>query len=301
MFDYAIDILVEETLREHEEGKNEVKNSLKIVRESLERDNKIIPGVLEFFVDLLAGLIGGPAYFKSFGLVYYQSTPGYSNTDNDKDHSKRVYRDIPSHYPRFDWVRYILGILLWKENDELKQNRDGWLEEYWALPSYFEDALASVDASLEEDTPYNLADFFFENKGPKADDELDDFYTDYVVYLIKALFTGEDFCLLKRFIDFFSDIFGDEFFFFGKKGGVFDVAKTELQEIEKDCRNVSERCKKYSEQLLLEHRIILDGRLKDISAASIMHPIKRPVVPSGPILHSLYYGTSKAPKGDNNE
>ena len=94
---------------------------------------------------------------------------------------------------------------------------------------------------------------------------------------------GELMGLLDIFIDVFQSLFGNDFFFFGADAGLYNR--------EGNNGIVSAQCLNYAKRMVFHHEIILDGRLKDISAASIMLPIQRPVVPTGQIIHSMYYGT----------
>jgi hypothetical protein len=279
---------------EYEKGKKVEIKRVDMVLGSLNIVRDKEPDALEFLVDVLAGLIAGPAYFKSFGLLYYQSR---------ESTIQRPRTIVPTYYPKSDWIRVYLGILLWQRISRKEKNGMDWLDDYWELPSYFSEVLATVDTELvEEDNDNKYRDYLSEKIAPESIKVRKlDFYMDYNTYLIRAFFARKRGpCLLDRFVRFFEDIFDKNLFFFGGHGGVRFKSNT-AKDVQKDCIEVSERCCQYASQLVFESRIILEGRLKDISASSIMSPIQRPVVPSGRILHSLYYGTGRAPQGGKHE
>ena len=284
----------ERVLKYDEDSKMLVIKNIEKVKRRLERDQQIRPGSLEFLVDLLAGLLAGPAYFKSFGLLYYQASPSFHKESKGK-------KQILHTYPMFYWVRIYLGILSWGKGDQ----RKGWLEDYWELPSYFDDAIAKVEIEEAMDiksySKYlrdSVIEKFEDGIGFK-EERTPEFFTDYNTYLINAFFfrDEEGNCLLNLFINFFEKFFDKNFFFFEKNGGIIcdDASTSEKRSITMNCKRKSKECLRIASQLVFDNKIILEGRLKDISAASIMPPIKRPVVPSGRILHSLYYGTGKSP------
>jgi hypothetical protein len=284
----------ERVLKNDEDWKILVINNLEKVKGKLERDQQIMPGSLEFLVDLLAGLLAGPAYFKSFGLLYYQASPSFYKESKGK-------KQILHTYPMFSWVRTYLGILLWGKRNQWKD----WLEDYWELPSYFDEAIAKLDIEEAKDIrSYSkyFRDSEIEDFDPRTGfkkKSVPEFFTDYNTYLINAFFSrGEEGnCLIDLFVNFFKEFFDENFFFFGDNGGIIcdDASTSEKRKTTMNCRKKSKECLQIASQLVFDNKIILEGRLKDIAAASIMKPIKRPVVPSGRILHSLYYGTGKSP------
>lgn len=247
-----------------------------IIEELEKRKDKQIFQESEIFVDILAGIIAGPAYFVAF-----------SQSSSLSPTSK------PMRYYPPDWIR----LLLIRKVMTVLQ----WADDTWDLDGKFEQFFCHEEALVFAYTPIykngqprklvELLRRYFEEDPADAPEAMikmiigpgNRYLDDPKFFLAKALMSDKGKLLMQLYN--WAEEHYDNLTFIPKKYS----KKPEIR------YRVTEYCQVLAERLALNDELVLDAPLKYIAAASVLSPVSRPAYPVGRILLSLSYSS-----GDRN-
>lgn len=223
----------------------------------------------EIFADLIAALSAGPGYFRSLGLIAF-------NIDS------KIF-PYENHPPV--WLRIFLGLLLYEKEyipcdpNWLKSTKEG----FEAIKERHIDVESWIKYLKNENDKDAILAIILEIitiEEPVVGSKISALMTP-LFYLIKAIIDDEKH--IKNLIVWLSKYLGDDFFFFPYRDY---KNKTEFKE---NTERIYNKCVSIAKTLLYKEELVLNEKPKMIAAASVLKPIKRPVYPSGRILHSLIY------------
>ena len=251
--------------RDHKQALNETIKSIQTeIEKEKNNENKKTYRSSELFADLIAGLSAGPGYFRSLGLVAFKPSSSVSSD---------------GHPPV--WLRIFLGLTLYENNfipcheNWIKDINDGFInikKTHLSIDSW-------IDYLKKDEFISNLSiKYAISSKSRQPENEISFTPT---FYIIKALLSDKKH--IRSLINWANKHFGDDFLFFPYKDDKSDI------ELVYESKKIYNKCKKIAENLLYDQHLILYEKPKNIAAASVLKPIKRPVYPSGRILHSIYY------------
>ncbi len=210
----------------------------------------------EVLVDLLAGLIAGPAYFAGTVQTWYQPA--------------RTRSEAPwqgTHPP--DWLRLCLGAKLAEVM--------GWNQELWKLDRLFHNCMHH-----EELTSENIRYYQAHLKGLQPKPEEPQYYfRDPKFFIIKALY--DDGGTLMKELERWMNRHFDGLAFYPECTGVPPADVVE---------HIDEYCQRLSVSMFYDDALQMDAPLRYIAAASILEPMERPAYPHGRVLLSLAYSSA---------
>ena len=211
----------------------------------------------EIIVDLLTGLMAGPDYFKALTLLAY--IPG------DEEPAFPLLEDHPPI-----WLRIYFGSEIYKNYID---GDPRWLHK--DVINHIFTYHAQVKSNIE-----------FLNESHKTNPEMIqrivdgilgkiDLFIDPKFYLIKILLSDKKYFLALW--KWANESFKEGFLFFPYNYKKEDII-AKYNEL-----------KKIAERLYLNDEVVMDKSPKEIAAATEIPPIKRPVSPTGRIMHSLLF------------
>jgi hypothetical protein len=223
---------------------------------SASNETKINFADSEVLCDAIACLSAGPEYFRSLANISFN--PVFQHPIGDEHPSA--------------WLRVQIGCFI--------SQYQKWHKTSWG--KLWESFIKTIDiysGVAKASTAYlwNEKDFRKEQLAEQTilDPPVDPSVLDQNLYIIKALFDNDG-ALFAQLVDWIKDNFDDYFFF------EYPFTNSSIEESYRTCQNLANR--------INEGEVILEGsRLRDIAAASLLEPLRRPRYPSGRIIHSLYY------------
>lgn len=267
-------------LKDHNLHSNVQNNEPKILNEKIdsilnEVENDLVTGLndkrytkSEVLCDIFAGISGGPGYFRSLGLNGFLPTT---------DFETKLYPPT--------WLRIYLGLELFVNN--FIPCADVWVERI--KPAF--DSMVEKHMNVDTQKRIIKCDFkkqerfvkrsIFPSLISSKDNKHISLLTNYNFYLIKAILSDKKY--IKKILQWAKDYLGDEYLF-------FQWSKDKTKEaLEEDSKDEYYKCEEIAKKLIYDDLLIENESPKMIAASSVLLPIKRPVYPSGRILHSLFY------------
>jgi hypothetical protein len=228
----------------------------------------------EIIVDILSFLAAGPALASNYFELYYSPAQRFGR------------RHLPL------WMRILSGLTVfesmgipnnpWTETTALGYKTDNNNES-------LRDALYKFETQANNNikTVWN----FVLNGFPENKIETNKLFTEYSnsnhplldsqVYIASALFMNDQY-LLRKLIKW-CNRFSHDFLFYPLNGNnTLDM--TQVEKIHEECWRIAIR-------LLYNEEIILTADVRQIAAATMLPIMRRPVIPCGRIIHSLFYAS----------